>query len=376
MWPVSSLVVASGILFSLFFASILVAKPCRGGANRYLAGLVLTTGISICYQALFPTGLYRALPHLVKIYIPAQFLIGPLIFLYVSALIDPSFRLTKTKLLHFLPFMLSILYLAPFFLESAQAKIGFVDSNVSAAIPSRAEEWVVWLYLQASLWVYSLWSLGKYRRYRREIKETVSNTDRYAWNWLLIFLVCILIILALFLVVDCFMLAGIPLVAFNPLISVSMTGSILYLGWRGMLRLDYISPPGEEKEREEPAQGTKDEMRSSLFDQVLDSVRRAGLYRSPDLTLPELAESLGYSRTELSRIINLGGKMNFYDFINRLRVEDVRSRFEAADRERINILEAAFESGFNTKSTFHASFKKWTGLTPSDYRKQVAARTG
>jgi AraC-like DNA-binding protein len=63
--------------------------------------------------------------------------------------------------------------------------------------------------------------------------------------------------------------------------------------------------------------------------------------------------------------------MNFYDFINKLRVEDVQRRLESADDKCLSILQAALDSGFNTKSTFQASFKKWTGLTPSLYRKQA-----
>ena len=67
------------------------------------------------------------------------------------------------------------------------------------------------------------------------------------------------------------------------------------------------------------------------------------------------------------RIINLGGGLNFYDFINRLRVEDACRRLVAG--EGSSILDAALDSGFNSKSTFHEAFKKWTGTTPSAYRR-------
>ncbi|MGO8692175.1 MAG: helix-turn-helix domain-containing protein [Rectinemataceae bacterium] len=365
---------AFGILLSFFFSSLLIAKPCRNQANRYLAGVVLSSGISISYQVLYPTGLYRFLPHLVKVYIPPQFLIGPLLFLYVSALTEPDFRLEKRRFLHFPPFFLSILYLTPFFIQSAQKKIAFVQATISPVRPSSAEEWTIWLCVQASLWGYSILSFGKYRRYRKSIRETVSNLSRYAWNWMLIFLISVQILLCAFLIVDIRMLEGIPLVAFNAVISGLLTGSIVFLGWRGLLQLDYISPSSESEDQAHsaPARKSNEEECKSLFGVVMTAVRRGSLFRSSELTLPELAEILGYSRTELSRIINLGGGMSFYDFINKLRIEDVQERLKANGAERLSVLEAAFDSGFNTKSTFHVAFKKWTGLTPSLYRKQVS----
>jgi AraC-like DNA-binding protein len=371
MWQYPGLIASFGIVFSLFLSSILIAKPCPSMANWYLAGFVLSNGISICYETLFPTGLYRVLPQLIKIYIPTQFLIGPWLFLYVSAITEPRFRFTKATFIHFLPFLLTILYLAPFFLEPAAAKIAFVEATVSSAIPSRPEEWLIWIGVQASLWTYTILSLRKCMRYRRLVRENVSNISRYALNWLFVFLIFVLIILISFLAIDALMLSGIPLVAFNPFISISMTVSIVYLGWRGLLRFEYIFPAGDERNQTPPVQERKADEYAALFAEIMEAVRRDKLFRSPELTLPELAMTLGVSRTELSRIINLGGDMNFYDFINKLRVEDVQRRLESADDKCLSILQAALDSGFNTKSTFQASFKKWTGLTPSLYRKQA-----
>jgi AraC-like DNA-binding protein len=371
MVRISCVIVAFGIFLSVFFSSLLAAKPCRGGANRYLAGLVLSSGLSICYQVLYPTGFYRSLPHLAKVYVPTQFLIGPLLFLYVSAITEPGFRFAKRTLFHFFPFFLSLLYLAPFFAKSAEAKIAFVRATLSPARASSAEEWTVWLYVQASLWVYSILSLRKYGQYRRKVSDSVSNLSRYAWNWLLVFLVSVQVMLVSFLVVDIRMLEGIPLVAFNPFISVLMTGSIVFLGWRGLLRLDFVLPPSEDA-LEAPRPKKSGEEFESHFALIEEATRRDELFRSSELTISDLAESLGYSRNELSGIINCGGKVNFHDFINKLRVEYVQHALASAAGDQLNILQLAFDAGFNSKSVFNACFKKWTGVTPSLYRRQVS----
>jgi AraC-like DNA-binding protein len=371
MWQITSVLVAFGILLSLFFSSLILAKPCRGGAQWYLAGFILSSGLSITYQVLFPTGLYCILPHLVKTYIPPQFLIGPLLFLYVSAITDPDFHFSRRMLLHFLPFFLSLAYLAPFFAQTAAAKITFVQTTVSSAVPSRGEEWVFWLSLQASLCVYLFLSLRQYRQYRLRIQEMASNIARYAWNWLLNFLLCICLLLLSFLVVDFFMLRGVPLVAFNPFISIALSVNIFFLGWHGLLRLDYILPRAETEPQPVLAAAPEENVEElkAFFDQILERTRRDALFRTPDLTLPELANTLGYSRTELSRIVNIGGTMSFYDFINKLRVEDVQRALDTAKGKSSGILQLAFDSGFSTSSTFYSAFKKWTGTTPSLYRK-------
>jgi AraC-like DNA-binding protein len=366
---IPGLISGFGSLFALFFASVLFCRPSRGGANYFLAGFIVALGLSITYESIFPTGLYRLVPCLVKTYIPGQFLVGPLLFLYVSALADRRFALKWPMILHFLPFLASLAYLSPFFLEPASAKTAFVDAWVNPARTTRPEEWAIWLYLQASLWCYSSLSLLKYRRYRLGLRDLVSDIGRYARNWLLLFLVCVQVMLFCFAVIDVLMLRGAPLVRFNAFIACSLVFCIVFVGWVAMGRLDLISALPQAEDGPEPEvaeQGS--EKWTGLFALVEDATRSQRLYRSADLMLPDLARSLGYSRTELSKVINLGGKVNYYDFINRLRVEEVRCRLDSGPRE-VKILDIAMESGFNSKSTFNEAFKRWTGLTPSAYRR-------
>ena len=62
---------------------------------------------------------------------------------------------------------------------------------------------------------------------------------------------------------------------------------------------------------------------------------------------------------------------NFYDFINSYRVKEVQNRLEGGDSEVYSLLAIALESGFNSKSSFNAVFKKHTGMTPSQYKRQA-----
>ena len=60
---------------------------------------------------------------------------------------------------------------------------------------------------------------------------------------------------------------------------------------------------------------------------------------------------------------------NFYDFINAYRVEAFKAKLQDPKFAAYSILGVALESGFKSKSSFNAIFKKVTGMTPSQYKK-------
>ncbi|MGJ1265374.1 helix-turn-helix domain-containing protein [Sphingobacterium spiritivorum] len=67
----------------------------------------------------------------------------------------------------------------------------------------------------------------------------------------------------------------------------------------------------------------------------------------------------------------------FYEFINTYRIDYFRSHISKVISEETTILVLAYESGFNSKSTFNKYFKKIVGMSPTDYvREQIDQDTG
>ncbi|WP_299259285.1 helix-turn-helix domain-containing protein [uncultured Aquimarina sp.] len=98
-------------------------------------------------------------------------------------------------------------------------------------------------------------------------------------------------------------------------------------------------------------------------------MKEAKLYRNPNLGLDSVASKLKISSNYLSQLVNkLTGK-NFADYINTFRVEDAKSKLKSTSFANYTIVSIALESGFNSKSTFYAAFKKVAGISPSVYRK-------
>jgi AraC-like DNA-binding protein len=71
-------------------------------------------------------------------------------------------------------------------------------------------------------------------------------------------------------------------------------------------------------------------------------------------------------------VLNIGLGMNFYDFINEYRIEEVKEQLLNPKNNILTNVAVAYDSGFNSKSTFNALFKKYVKMTPKDYKKQFA----
>ena len=90
-----------------------------------------------------------------------------------------------------------------------------------------------------------------------------------------------------------------------------------------------------------------------------------------DLTLDKIADELKLSKSYLSRIINAELETGFVEYVNTLRVEEAKSYLLNPDFSNYTLESIGIEAGFNSKSAFYSSFKKITGLTPSEFKKET-----
>lgn len=93
-------------------------------------------------------------------------------------------------------------------------------------------------------------------------------------------------------------------------------------------------------------------------------------YCDESLTLQKTAEALDIHANDLSQVVNRKQGCNFRDFINSFRVEEVKRGLTDPQNRHKNILAIAYDSGFNSKSSFNLVFKKHTHMTPSQYLKK------
>jgi ligand-binding sensor domain-containing protein/AraC-like DNA-binding protein len=93
-------------------------------------------------------------------------------------------------------------------------------------------------------------------------------------------------------------------------------------------------------------------------------------YRDEKVSLMSLSKKLSISYHLLSQIINERMNRSFYDLINSYRIEEAKKRIVDPKEEKQSILTIAYDVGFNTKAAFNRVFKKYTKMTPTEYKKK------
>ncbi|MEM6799762.1 MAG: helix-turn-helix domain-containing protein [Bacteroidota bacterium] len=108
-----------------------------------------------------------------------------------------------------------------------------------------------------------------------------------------------------------------------------------------------------------------------LAKRLQDYMEREQIFLNPDLNLKELASQLSVPPRELSRAINRIHEQSFFDYINRHRIELAKEKIQHPKDPKVTVLEIMYEVGFQSKSSFNTAFKKFTGLTPTQWKRQA-----
>ena len=107
---------------------------------------------------------------------------------------------------------------------------------------------------------------------------------------------------------------------------------------------------------------------------VEQGIQKHKLYLDSHINLDRFAEQIGVRSRDVSEILNTYYQQNFFEFINYYRIEEAKRLLRRPEAQE-SILDIVFQSGFNSQSAFHRFFKRLEDMTPSEYRKQVAAQT-
>ncbi|HAS42504.1 MAG TPA: hypothetical protein DCS93_18640 [Microscillaceae bacterium] len=113
------------------------------------------------------------------------------------------------------------------------------------------------------------------------------------------------------------------------------------------------------------------EVTAQLKEKLYEFVVIQQLYKEEDISLANLAQKMKISERRLSELFNRELQTSFYDYINHCRVNAFKERIKQGGVDHLKLIAIAYDSGFRSKATFNRIFKKYTGLTPSQYRKMI-----
>jgi AraC-like DNA-binding protein len=124
----------------------------------------------------------------------------------------------------------------------------------------------------------------------------------------------------------------------------------------------------EEKSKSTISNGKESD--GDKFLMIKNYIKKNKRFLDPTFSLERLSSEMGISTSKLSHLINQESGYNFPDYINLLRVEKAKKYLIKSDYSAYTIVAIGLECGFNSKSTFYTAFKKFTNVTPSEFKEQ------
>jgi AraC-like DNA-binding protein len=110
-----------------------------------------------------------------------------------------------------------------------------------------------------------------------------------------------------------------------------------------------------------------DDEADRLYSMLQKAMEDKVLYKNPNLKVSDLANEINITSHQLSQLLNDNKATNFTLFVNEYRIEEACRMLSKNSIYTIDAI--GYEVGFNSKSTFFATFKKIKGLTPSAFQK-------
>lgn len=213
------------------------------------------------------------------------------------------------------------------------------------------------------------------RRYHQQASNTLSNFNPTIFLWLSALVVSFVVIFLVKGIMAFSNFATLTMLVLSDAMIVGIIYLIALRQWKNP-RFFVINSHGDEQlpsqsevSSEAKSHGAIDtQTRAVMFDELILHIEQERSYRNSKLNLATLADSVGLSPHHLSEVLNQHAGQNFNHFINDYRVKEVCEELNSATTS--SVLDIALQAGFSSKSTFNTIFKKFTGLTPTQYRKQ------
>jgi len=357
----------AGIFIAFFSSFLILGKSKKVTADYVLAIWFMIIGVHLIFFVLFRAEGYLHFPALIGFEIPFPFMHGPMLYVYILYVTNQNSG-KKIWLLHWIPVLFIYIALFQFLMLSPQDRLA-VYQNKGKGYETLSQVIKILMIISGILYVGL--SLLAVRKYKREISDQYSNTEKINLNWVYYLIIGIALI-------------WVAVIIRNNILIFSMVVLFIlvaaYFGISGVGILDYSAIKIENTMENLPVENNSEvpkyektfageEAIQEIYKKLVIQMEKEKLYKDPELNLNYVAKLLDVHPNILSQTINFVENKNFYDYINRQRIEEFKRIAVLPENGKFTILSLAFESGFNSKTSFNRNFKKYMDCSPREFLK-------
>ncbi len=360
----NTLILAGVIQGFIFGVVVLTNKKFRSKANFFLAGLIVTYSLSNLQYALYDFGYFTRFEFYSTIFLQWALLMPALLLYYGRHLLGKPL----SKLWRWIwaaPFLISVVMNIGFkiTMNSTEASKETTDLFDTTLVLS---EYLAIIFNSAVL-IYLMVATHRHRKYQIFKKDIIIDKLRWFQRTLLLILIATIV----WAILESTYEMGSSYDLFYPL-WILIAILIYWLGHLGIYKYGINEERRKIRKKvyesysiAEIVVGENEHIAS--MEKYLKVERN---FLNPEISLEFMANELNLSAGHLSKIINTELGVSFKDYLNNLRIEEAKRYLKDPDFSNYTLVAIGLEAGFNSKSAFNASFKKITGLTPSQYRQQ------
>lgn len=344
--------------------------------NFLMSAFLFLHSIFIIHVCLLLTNYRFYVPHNLYASTSFSFLYGPLIYFYFKR-ITTDYKFKRVDLLHLLPTVLLIVFLLlPVYALPQEEKLRMMLNRSSSSMSSISN--LITSIKLMSLLIYGILVIQMFIRHTRNNKEI----PRIEYNWQRNMMIFCSIYIITYTIYGFLVISHVLSGFFFNLQVGAMALLVLYVSYTAYVqpsifgKLIVVRDESKAKSREVgkyEKSGLTPSLSMELKLKLLYLLHEDKIYKQNDITLQKLSELLNTTRHNTSQIVNEHFGLNFFELINKYRIEEAKELLKNENYRDYAIIDIAYEVGFNNKVTFNKSFKKYNQITPSEYMKLFVA---
>jgi AraC-like DNA-binding protein len=387
-----NIVFFTGILGFLVAGILVFVNQTDSFTSRLLAGFLICFSLLAVNYALMTTRFFLSYPHLWRVVGWASFSFAPFAYLYVRATLEQSYRFKKWDFLYFIPALLHIIGMIPFFVKASHEKTHFLEQVIANPKLITLEPENLWPDGSASwmrVMIVILATIGQARllaKWKKQHSGTLINEPQnvVTYQWLFLFTMVMTIFCGLIVVEMLFQFTMTP--NLNSLLIFTISGTILFVslyllvrpsilygikGWETLTKTAEYPKQSELREvvlKEEKNRNSVTYEQAIIYKDLLEThLRENKPFKTRSYTIGDLSKEIAVPSYILSAFINQEYGKNFNELVNEYRVNYLMGEMKSSVDYSQYTLEALGKlAGFNSRAAFIAAVKKTKGKTPSE----------